>query len=226
MPIIATASTICAQLYPRPRRGRCPAMPARRRSTPLRARFAYAFEGKGGYPAVVDGRSPARLISTIGRHLGRASSTSRTAPSPAPACASTRAAPRSVIRPISMTLTDDMATLFEGSTCGSSMRCAAGRIRPIRISRRRSNGFATLGAEARYPDPYGQQHGLSHLAAPSCPPGSSRAMTGMEIDLVNDGDQALHFIYLVGCPHPRRQRLAGAPASRSARASRCSSPGC
>ena len=51
MPTIATASTICGSSTT-PAASRSPAMPARRRWTACKHRFAYAFDGKSGYPAV------------------------------------------------------------------------------------------------------------------------------------------------------------------------------
>ena len=50
------------------------------------------------------------------------------------------------------------------------------------------------------------------------PAGVEPGYDGMEIELVSDGDQALHFIYLVGVPRPGRQRACRCAASRSARA--------
>ena len=79
----------------------------------LKRRFAYAFDGQG---RLSGGRR--RPSASRSYRIWAASrsgpSTSPTATSPAPACASTRAAFRSAIPPISTMMTDEMAMLFAG----------------------------------------------------------------------------------------------------------------
>ena len=98
----------------------------------LRARFGYAFEGQGGYPAVVDGLAcPTRWPSGPIRCGGGPAARRHHQRGPA-----LRGDAASIGYSTDCNeLTDDMARCSKASTSGSSMRCAAGRIRPIRISR-------------------------------------------------------------------------------------------
>ncbi len=176
MPIIATASTICRQLYHA--RGRPVAGYARADMLDsLKRRFAYAFEGQERLSVGRFRRHCCPTIS-ISPAFRCAPSISRTAPI-------TSAGLRFDAGGVSIgystdfnELTDEMAVLFDGLDVWI---VDALRRRPHPTHPHLADTLEwirELRPKRGDPDPYGQQHGLSHLAAPSCPTGSSRAMTG------------------------------------------------
>ena len=180
MPIIATASTICGSSIT-PAAGRWRAMRGPRRSDLLKRRFGYAFEGKGGYPAVVD---PHLLPNHI--NLGGISVRAVDQPHGPITSAGLRfdAGGCSIGYSTDFNeLTDDMAALFEGLDLWvvDALRRKPHPTHPHLADT--LEWIQALGAEARHPHPYGQQHGLSHLAAPSCPTGVEPGYDGMEVEL-------------------------------------------
>ena len=104
----------------------------------LQRRFAYAFEGKGGYPALVD---PHLLPPHI--NLGGISMRAGRSAARADHHRGLRFDAGGVAIGYSTdfnALTDDMAALSKGSICGWWTPCGAGRNRHIPTSPTRSNG--------------------------------------------------------------------------------------
>ena len=143
----------------------------RRRSICCERRFAYAFEGKGGYPAVV----AAHLLPN---HVNLAGLSVRAVDQPHGdiTSAGLRFDAGGVAIGYSTdfdSLTDDMAMLFEGLDLWVVDALRRKPHPDPSASRPDARMDSPAGAEARYPDPYGQQHGLSHALRRA--PGRGRA---------------------------------------------------
>ena len=172
-----------------PAAGRCRAMPAPTTLDALAARFAYAFDGKRGLsaggrprthrPSDIDARATAQLRFVDQPHGGITS----------PACASTRAANRSVYATDFHDLTDDMATLYEGVDLWI-VDCLRRRPHPTHPHLDAVLGWAReLQRRRSYADPSWTTAWTIAPGAPSCPTGRRPAYDGQEIVLVtNDVD--------------------------------------
>ena len=175
MPIIATASTICGSSTT-PAAGRWRAMRAAQTLDLLKRRFGYAFEGKGGYPAVV----AAHLLPN---HINLAGLSVRAVDQPHGADHQRRPALRRGRR--RDRLFDRFRQLDRrhgdavrrARSVGGRRAAAQAASRPIPISPRRSNGFAGWRRSA-LSSPIWTTAWTIARSAPSCRTGSSPAMTG------------------------------------------------
>jgi phosphoribosyl 1,2-cyclic phosphate phosphodiesterase len=161
---------------------------------PMRARFSYAFEGKGGYPAMVDGRPLPDTLDIGPVRIGVADQ-----PHGAITSAGLRfeaGGQHSIGYSTDCNeLTEDMKCMFERRGHLGRRRCAAAASHP---SAPRADAGMDWNRPPRsgYTDPYGSQPRLSHLLA-ELPAGSSRAMTAWRSPCERRRPGA-QFLYLVG----------------------------